>query len=134
MIEGENKMEIKFYRCEVCGQIIAIVKKTGVPLVCCGKPMKEIIPGTVDASHEKHLPVIEQNGNIVTVKVGSVAHPMLEEHHIEWIALQTKTGNQRKMLKAGDKPEVCFALCEGDAPVAALEWCNLHGLWKTEAK
>lgn len=127
-------MEMKFYRCETCGQIVAIVKKTAAPLVCCGKPMKEIVPGTVDASQEKHLPVIEQNGNTVTVRVGSVEHPMLEEHHIEWIALQTKMGNQRKLLKAGDKPEACFALCDGDAPVAAFEWCNLHGLWKTEAK
>ena len=127
-------MEMKFYRCETCGQIVAIVKKTAAPLVCCGKPMKEIVPGTVDASHEKHLPVIEQKGNIVTVKVGSVEHPMLAEHFIEWIALQTKTGNQRKMLKPGDKPEACFALCEGDSPVAAYEWCNLHGLWKSEVK
>ena len=127
-------MEMKFYRCETCGQIVAIVKRTAAPLVCCGKPMKEIVPGTVDASQEKHLPVIEQNGNTVTVRVGSVEHPMLEEHHIEWIALQTKMGNQRKLLKAGDKPEACFALCDGDVPVAAFEWCNLHGLWKTEAK
>ena len=127
-------MEMKFYRCETCGQIVAIVRRTAAPLVCCGKPMKEIVPGTVDASQEKHLPVIEQNGNTVTVRVGSVEHPMLEEHHIEWIALQTKMGNQRKLLKAGDKPEACFALCDGDAPVAAFEWCNLHGLWKTEAK
>ena len=72
-------MEMKFYQCENCGQIIAIVKKTGVPVMCCGKPMKEIIPGSVDASAEKHVPVYEVEGNIVTVKVGSAAHPMLPE-------------------------------------------------------
>ena len=79
-------MEMKFYRCETCGQIIAIVKKTPVPVMCCGKPMKEIIPGTTDASVEKHVPVVEVIGDVVKVKVGSVAHPMLPEHYIEWVS------------------------------------------------
>ncbi|MBR4185630.1 MAG: desulfoferrodoxin [Clostridia bacterium] len=95
-------MEMLFYRCETCGQIVAIVKKTGVPVMCCGKPMKQIIPGTTDAAAEKHVPVLETEGNIVTVRVGSVAHPMLVEHYIEWVSLQTKFGNQRKALKPGD--------------------------------
>ena len=124
-------MEMKFYRCEHCGQIVAIVKGTGVPIICCGQPMTEIIPGTVDAAVEKHVPVVEVNGSKVTVRIGSVEHPMLDEHYIEWIALQTKFGNQRKSLKPGDKPEVCFALCDGDEVVAAYEYCNLHGLWKS---
>ena len=124
-------MEMKFYRCEHCGQIVAIVKGTGVPIICCGQPMTEMVPGTVDASLEKHVPVVEVNGSKVTVKIGSVEHPMLDEHYIEWIALQTKFGNQRKSLKPGDKPEACFALCEGDEVVAAYEYCNLHGLWKS---
>ena len=123
-------MEIKFYRCARCGQIIAIVKKTAVPVMCCGEPMKEIIPGTVEASAEKHIPVIEVEGNLVTVKVGSVAHPMLPEHYIEWIMLQTKQGNQRKGLNPGDEPKACFAICEGDEVEAAFAFCNLHGLWK----
>lgn len=123
-------MEIKFYRCARCGQIIAIVKKTAVPVMCCGEPMKEIIPGTVEASAEKHIPVIEVEGNLVTVKVGSVAHPMLPEHYIEWIMLQTKQGNQRKALNPGDEPKACFAICEGDEVEAAFAYCNLHGLWK----
>ena len=123
-------MEMLFYRCETCGQIVAIVKKTGVPVMCCGKPMKQIIPGTTDAAAEKHVPVLETEGNIVTVRVGSVAHPMLAEHYIEWVSLQTKFGNQRKALKPGDKPEVCFALCEGDEVEAAYAYCNLHSLWK----
>lgn len=123
-------MEMKFYRCETCGQIIAIVNKTAVPVMCCGKPMKEIIPGSVDASAEKHVPVYEVKDNIVTVCVGSAAHPMLDAHYIEWIAIQTKDGNQRKALKPGEEPKACFALMEGDEVEAVYAYCNLHGLWK----
>ena len=123
-------MEMKFYRCSVCGQIIAIVKKTGVPVVCCGQKMQEIIPGTTDASVEKHVPVYEVKDNTVTVSVGSVEHPMIPEHYIEWISLQTKQGNQRKMLNPGDEPKVCFSICEGDEVEAVYAYCNLHSLWK----
>ena len=123
-------MEMKFYRCETCGQIIAIVNKTAVPVMCCGKPMKEIIPGSVDASAEKHVPVYEVKDNIVTVCVGSAAHPMLDAHYIEWIAVQTKDGNQRKALKPGEEPKATFALVEGDEVEAVYAYCNLHGLWK----
>ena len=107
-------MDMKFYRCETCGQIVAIVKPTKIPVMCCGKPMKEIIPGSTDAAAEKHVPVIEVKDNVVTVTVGSVTHPMIDAHYIEWIALQTKSGNQRKALNPGDEPKACFALCEGD--------------------
>lgn len=123
-------MEMKFYRCSRCGQIIAIVKKTGVPVVCCGAPMQEIEPGSVDASLEKHVPIIEVNGDKVVVSVGSVEHPMATEHYIEWIAIQTKFGNQRKALKPGEAPKACFKICEGDEVEAAYAYCNLHGLWK----
>ena len=123
-------MEMKFYRCEHCGQIVAIVKGTGVPIMCCGQAMSEIVPGTVDASLEKHVPVYEVNGNKVSVKVGAAEHPMVDEHYIEWIALQTKTGNQRKSLQPGQKPEVCFSICDNDEVVAVYAYCNLHGLWK----
>jgi superoxide reductase len=123
-------MKMKFYRCDVCGQIIAIVKKTNAPIICCGKEMKEIIPGTTDAAQEKHVPVYEVKDNKVYVKVGEVAHPMLPEHYIEWIALQTKFGNQRKVLKPGDEPKACFAVCEGDEVQAVYAYCNLHSLWK----
>lgn len=121
---------MKFLKCKHCGQIIAMVKETGVPIICCGDPMEEIVPGTVDASVEKHVPVVEQNGNLVKVTIGSTEHPMTEEHHIEWIALQTKFGNQRKTLSPNDKPVVEFALLDGDEIIAAYEHCNLHGLWK----
>lgn len=123
-------MEMKFYRCSTCGQIIAVVKKTGAPVMCCGKAMEEIVPNTVDAAQEKHVPVVEVKDNKVVVKIGSVAHPMLEEHYIEWVALKTKFGNQRKQLKPGEEPVVCFSLCEGDEVEAVYAYCNLHGLWK----
>ena len=104
-----------------------------MPVMCCGEKMQEIIPGSVDAATEKHVPLLEQTGVYVTVKVGSVDHPMLPEHYIGWIALETKAGNQRKLLAPGQAPQVCFALCPGDEPIAAYAWCNLHGLWKTIA-
>lgn len=123
-------MKQKFLKCEHCGNIVAVVKETGVAVMCCGEKMKEIIPGIVDASKEKHVPVYSINGNKVTVKVGEVEHPMQEEHYIEWVSIQTKFGNQRKVLNANDKPEVCFLMCDGDEVEAVYAYCNLHGLWK----
>ena len=125
-------MEMKFYQCAICGQIVAIVEGTGVPLVCCGEEMEELIPGSVDASHEKHVPVIKVNGDTVTVSVGSAPHPMTKEHSIQWVSLQTKCGNQRKALRPDAEPKVCFRICEGDEVKAAFAYCNLHGLWKAE--
>ncbi len=123
-------MEQKFYICEHCGNIIAMVKPSGVPVMCCGQPMTELIPGTVEAAAEKHIPVYEVKDNKVFVTVGSVEHPMLPEHYIEWVSLQTKQGNQRKALQPGQEPKVCFSLCEGDEVEAVYAYCNLHGLWK----
>lgn len=123
-------MEQKFLICEHCGNMIAMVKDTGVPVMCCGQKMTEIIPGTTDAAVEKHVPVYTVDGTTVTVSVGSTAHPMLPEHYIEWVSLQTKQGNQRKLLKPGDEPKVCFAMCEDDEVEAVYAYCNLHGLWK----
>ena len=123
-------MEMKFYRCKHCGQIVAVVKATGVPIICCNEPMEEIVPGTTDAAVEKHVPVYTVDGTKVTVKVGSVEHPMQPEHYIEWIALKTTSGNQRKALKSSDKPEAVFAINEGDTVEAVYAYCNLHSLWK----
>ena len=123
-------MEMKFYRCARCGQIVAIVKATASPLVCCGEKMQEIVPGTTDASLEKHVPVYEVKDGKVLVTVGAVPHPMLPEHYIEWVSLRTKFGNQRKPLKPGDEPKVCFSICEGDEVEAVYAYCNLHSLWK----
>ena len=124
-------MEQKFYICEHCGKIVALVKESGVPMMCCGQKMKEIIPGTTDASVEKHVPVYRIENNIVKVKVGEAEHPMLPEHYIEWISIQTKEGNQRKALKPGIPPEICFALCDGDEVEAVYAYCNIHSLWKS---
>lgn len=123
-------MELKFFKCEHCGNIIEMIKDTGVPVVCCGQKMTELVPGTVDASHEKHIPVYEVKGNTVYVKIGAIEHPMIVEHHIEWIAVETESGVQRKALSAGEKPEADFALCDGDKVIAVYAYCNLHGLWK----
>lgn len=124
--------ERQFFICKHCGNVVAMVHSSGVPVVCCGEPMTLITPNTVDASHEKHLPVVSIDGNSVNVKVGSVAHPMLSEHYIGWIFLETEQGGQRKILKSGDKPEASFLLTEGDKVKAVYAYCNLHGLWKTE--
>ena len=123
-------MEQKFYVCKHCGKIIAVVKESGVPVMCCGQKMTEIVPGSVDAAAEKHVPVWTDEGNTVKVKVGEVAHPMLPEHYIEWVSLQSKCGNQRKQLRPGDAPEVSFALTDGDEVEAVYAYCNLHSLWK----
>jgi superoxide reductase len=123
-------MEVKYYRCETCGQMVAMVKKKPCPVMCCGKPMKEIVPGTTDASVEKHVPVWTVEGNTVKVTVGAAIHPMVEAHYIEWIAVETKEGMQVKNLTPGSEPKAEFALTEGDEVVAVLAYCNLHSLWK----
>ena len=121
---------MKFYKCDICGKIVAMVKETSVDTVCCGKPMRELVPGTTDGAAEKHVPVYTVTGNTVSVKVGTVEHPMAEAHHIEWIAIETENGNQRRELKPGDKPEATFALVPYDKVKNVYEYCNLHGLWK----
>lgn len=123
-------MKLKFYICPHCGQIVAKIKDKGVPVVCCGEPMKELVPGTTEAAHEKHIPVYTVDGNIVNVTVGFVEHPMTEPHYIEWILLETKNGNQRKVLTPTDAPKASFALLPGDEVVAVYAYCNLHGLWQ----
>ena len=125
-------MEQKFYICEHCGNIIAFVENKGVPVMCCGEKMKALVPGSVEAAVEKHMPVITVEGQKVTVAVSSVTHPMLPEHYISWISLQTKQGNQRKVLTPGSAPVAEFMLCDGDQVEAAYAYCNLHGLWKSE--
>ncbi len=125
-------MNMKFYVCSHCGNIVAYVKSSGVPVVCCGEKMQELVPNTKEAAVEKHVPVISIDGQKVVVKVGSVEHPMAEEHYIEWIALNTKQGNQRKEMNPGDKPQVEFMICEDDEVISAYAYCNLHGLWKAD--
>lgn len=121
---------MKFFICEHCGNIITYVKDSGVPVVCCGEKMKEIMPGVIDASREKHVPVVVVEGNVVVIKVGSVDHPMIPAHYIEWISILTEQGSQLKYLNPGDSPEAAFSLCEGDSFKEVYAYCNLHGLWK----
>ena len=123
--------DTRFYRCKHCGNLIGMIHNSGVPIICCGEPMEELIPGSVDASVEKHLPVIKANKHSVTVEVGTAVHPMTEEHAIQWVYLLTSGGGQRKTLKPGGAPSVTFALAE-ETPLAAYAYCNLHGLWMAE--
>ena len=124
-------MELKFFRCNHCGNIIVKIKDSSVPVVCCGENMQELVPGTTDAAVEKHLPVYETNGSTVSVTVGSVSHPMMPEHFINWVCLQTNKGFQLKYLNPGEEPKAVFALSDGEKVEAVYEYCNLHGLWKT---
>ncbi len=122
--------EPKFFICKHCGNIITLLEDSGVPVVCCGENMKELTANTTDGAQEKHVPAVEKEGNKLSVAVGSVLHPMLPEHHIAWIYLQTNLGGQFKYLEVGAEPKAEFILSEGETPVAAFEYCNLHGLWK----
>ena len=123
-------MATKFYKCNHCGHGIVKVVDSKVPVVCCGEKMQELIPNTVDASNEKHVPVVTRLDDCrIKVEVGSVAHPMTPEHHISFIYVETENGGIRVNLK--DKPEAVVCVCS-DKPVAVYEYCNLHGLWKTE--
>ena len=123
--------ETKFYICEKCGNLVGLIHESGAPLVCCGQKMKKLEAGAVEASHEKHIPVVTVEGNTVKAVVGSVLHPMSEEHNIAWVYLQTDKGGQRKNLAAGDAPVVTFSLAD-EKPLAVYAYCNLHGLWKAE--
>ncbi len=122
-------MENKFYRCEHCGNIVGLIHNGGVPLMCCGQKMTKLEAGVIEASVEKHVPVVTVENKLVKVVVGSVAHPMTEDHNISWIYLQTSKGGQRKNLDVNSAPEVEFALAD-ETPVAVYAYCNLHGLWK----
>lgn len=121
----------KFYVCEHCGNLVGMIHDAGVPMMCCGQKMKKLEAGVVEASHEKHIPVVKIDGNIVNVSVGSVEHPMAEEHNIAWVYLQTNQGGQRKNLEVGKAPIVKFALAD-EKPIAVYAYCNLHGLWKAD--
>jgi len=121
----------KFYICEKCGNIVGMIHSSGVTPHCCGQKMTVLEAGVVEASREKHIPEVTVNGDEVKVVVGSVLHPMAEEHSILWVYLETDKGGQRKNLEVGAAPEVTFALCD-EKPIAVYAYCNLHGLWKKE--
>ena len=123
--------DVKFLECKHCGNIVGMINDAGVAIKCCGEDMSVIEPNTVDASAEKHIPVVTVSGNTVSVDVGEVTHPMAEEHFIEWIYLLTEKGGQRKALKPGEAPKAVFEVVD-DKPVAVYEYCNIHGLWKAD--
>jgi len=124
-------MKMKFYICKHCGNLVAMVNDAGVNPVCCGEKMHLLEPNTVEASGEKHVPVVKVEGDVVHVNVGAVDHPMAEEHHIGWVYVETERGGQLRYLTPGSEPHVVFHLGE-EKPVAVYAWCNLHGLWATE--
>ncbi|WP_032122285.1 desulfoferrodoxin [Clostridium amazonitimonense] len=118
----------QIYKCEVCGNIVEVVHPSGGTLVCCNQPMRLLEENTVDAAKEKHVPAVEKDGDMVTIKIGAVEHPMEEKHYIEWIEVITENKVYRKYLKPGEKPEATFKVC-GEI-ISVREYCNIHGLWK----
>ncbi|MBQ3499507.1 MAG: desulfoferrodoxin [Clostridia bacterium] len=122
--------ESRFYLCRKCGNIVGLIHGAGVPIMCCGSEMEHLEASTENEGGEKHSPAVTVDGDSVKVTVGSVLHPMDEEHRIDWVYLQTDRGGQRKCLISGDKPEVEFRLCD-EKPTAVYSYCNKHGLWKT---
>lgn len=126
-----SNQEPKFFVCEQCGIIIEEINGDKCEYTCEGNPLKELVANTTDAAQEKHVPVVEQSGHIITVKVGNVFHPMSEEHSIVWVYLHTKKGGYRINLSPSDEPVAIFTLTADDTPIAAYAYCNLHGFWKT---
>lgn len=123
--------EKKYYICRHCGNIVDLICDAGAPVRCCGQNMVQLVPGSEDASHEKHVPYAEVKNDRVIVQVGEVAHPMSVEHHIAWVSLVTDKGDQRRILAPDSAPETIFLL-HGEKPLAVYAYCNLHGLWKKD--
>lgn len=123
---------MKFYVCKHCGNVIEKLHDAGVPVICCGEPMVELTANTTDAAHEKHVPYVKLMTDTVYVQIGSVPHPMQDEHYIEWIVLETAWGCQRRNLKPGDAPLAEFTMTHGEVPLAVYAYCNIHGLWKLD--
>ena len=123
----------KFFICKHCGNMVGLIRDRGVPLVCCGDQMTELVPNTVEASVEKHLPAVTVTGDSLSVQIGSTLHPKEDAHHIVFVFVETKRGGQRKSINVGEDPKLSFNFVD-DKPIAVYAYCNLHGLWKTEIK
>ena len=121
---------MELFICKHCGNIITFLENSNVPVMCCGEKMQKVEPNTVDAAVEKHLPVIEVKDLLATVSVGSVEHPIQDDHYIKWIVLQTSEGIKVKHLTPSDKPIAIFSLLDGEEVISAYEFCNKHGIWK----
>lgn len=129
-LPARKEHEMQFYKCLKCGNfVVFLTPKTACTPRCCGEEMAEVKPNTQDAALEKHVPAVTVEGNKVSVQVGSVAHPMLPEHYIQFVILETNKGFQKKDLAPGEEPKAEFLLSDGKKPVAVYEYCNLHGLW-----
>ena len=120
----------KFYICKHCGNMVGLIEDKGIPMVCCGEKISELVPNTVEASVEKHLPVVTALEGSLSVQIGSAPHPMEEAHHISFVYVETARGGQRKCLKTNEQPKLSFSFLD-DKPVAIYAYCNLHGMWKT---
>ena len=123
-------MNVRFFICNHCGNIIAMIKDQGVPIKCCGESMKEIIAGTSEGAKEKHIPVYKVSGGAVTVSVGEKEHPMTDDHYIDWVCMETEEGFQLKKLKAAMPAKISFSLTKGDKVKSVYAFCNQHSLWK----
>ena len=123
-------MKVKFFICNHCGNIVAMIKDQGVPIKCCGESMHEIIPGAKEGSQEKHIPVYSFDGETVTVTVGETEHPMTTEHYIDWVCIETENGFQIKKLTPDKSPKITFKLVKGEEIKAVYAFCNQHSLWK----
>lgn len=123
-------MKQKFLICRHCGNLAALIRDQGVPIYCCGEEMQALVPGTTEASGEKHIPVYEVEGNTVYVTVGAAAHPMTREHYIQWVCLETERGIQYAHLEPNDLPGAKFSICPGDTVRAVYAFCNQHDLWQ----
>ena len=135
ILTNDQRMEdelMKFYKCNHCGNIITKINDSGVPVVCCGEKMEELIPGAVEGAYEKHIPYVTVDGSVVKVQIGEVEHPMVEAHFIQFIAIETSKGSYIKKLSPEEKPVAEFILTDGEKAVAVYEYCNLHGLWVKE--
>jgi len=119
----------QIYKCNICGNIVEVLHEGEGQLVCCGQPMELLMEKTEDVGQEKHVPVIEKTETGIKIKIGSIPHPMEEDHYIEWIEIIADGKTYREFLKPGDKPEVEFDI--RTEKIEAREYCNLHGLWKS---
>ena len=125
-------IEMKIMKCEHCGNVVSFIDDKNVPIMCCGAKMVEVVPNSVEAATEKHIPVITKKCKKVTVSVGSVEHPMLDVHHIEWITLVTTSGTATRYLEKDAAPMAVFTLADGEQVVEAIAYCNLHGFWSSK--
>ena len=125
---------MKFYKCNVCGNLVEMVKASGNTMTCCGRDMVELIPGTSDGAPETHIPVCTVTGNKITVNVGEKDHPMMDNHYIEWIVIETDKGAYRINLKPGAAPKAEMVLADDEKVVGVYAYCSRHGLWTAEKK